>query len=158
MKPTVYIETTIVSYLTCWPSKDPLRLSHEELTRLWWSTALDRFELYTSPLVLQEAGGGDPDAAVERLKSLQGIPSLALSDEVIALAESLAQLMKLPDRARADSVHLAVAAVHGMAYLLTWNCRHLANAALADIIERACERAGLLAPRVCTPEQLMELP
>lgn len=158
MKPTIYIETTIVSYLTAWPSRDVVRLSHEMLTREWWTLAADRFELYASPLVRQEASGGDPAAAAERMKVLEGLQILAITDDAIGLAEALAAALQLPDRARADAVHVAVAAVHGMSYLLTWNCRHLANSALADTIEETCELHGVIAPRICTPEQLMEWP
>src|SRR5690349_10412027 len=105
-KPTVYIETTIVSYLTCRPSRQPLRLAHEQLTRDWWKTSTDRFGLYISRLVRQEASGGDRSAAAKRLKALRGMQVLAINDSVITLAEVLAQALKLPDRARADAVHL----------------------------------------------------
>lgn len=156
MKPTVYIETTVVSYLTAWPSRDVIRLSHELITREWWDVASRQFDLYTSDLVEQEASAGDPSAAAERLKALAGLPRLAITDAAIELAEAIATALVLPDRARPDAVHVAVAAVHGVSYLLTWNCTHLANPTFADKIERACAGAGLTAPRICTPEQLME--
>jgi predicted nucleic acid-binding protein len=156
--PAVYIETTIVSYLTAWPSRDVVRLAHEALTREWWSTAAARFELFTSELVIQEASSGDSAAAAERLKALAGLPKLTIDEAVIDLAEILATTLALPKRARADAVHVALAAVHGMSYLLTWNCRHMANATFADKIEKACESHGCLSPRICTPEQLMESP
>src|SRR5687768_1893607 len=155
-KPSVYIETTIVSYLTAWPSRDVVRLSHELLTRQWWSTAFDRFSLYTSEMVIREAAAGDSAAAAERLKVLELLPPLTMTDQVTDLSELLAHELRLPERARADAVHLAMAAVHGMTFLLTWNCTHLANMVLADTIDRTCESQGFAAPRVCTPEQLME--
>lgn len=97
------------------------------LTREWWSAAASRFTLYTSQLVLKEAGAGDPKAAAERLEALRPLPLLAITDEAIDLSEDLAGALQLPERARADAVHVAVAAVHGTSFLLTWNCTHLAN-------------------------------
>jgi len=157
MKPTVYIETTIISYLTAWPSRDVVRLSHEILTRKWWEKR-ERFELHTSEIVRLEAAAGDPSAAAERLKALEGMTILPPSATALALAERLAVDLNLPERARADAAHIALAAAHGMSFLLTWNCRHLANAALTDKIEKACSDAGLLAPRIVTPEVMMEFP
>jgi hypothetical protein len=157
-KPTVYIETTIVSYLTSWPSRHIVRMSHELLTREWWNTAPDRFELCSSELVHQEAARGDPSAASERLKALIGIELLSINPEVYDLARHLATVLALPRRAEADAVHLAVTAVHGVSFLLTWNCRHLANATMADRIEETCEKHGYKSPRIVTPEQLMGLP
>jgi hypothetical protein len=158
MKPTVYIETTIVSYLTAWPSRDVVRLSHEMLTREWWTAHRGSFQLYTSKFVIEEASRGDPDAAAERLRSLVGIPLLQAnaSSEVLALA--LVEALALPARARIDAAHVAVAAAHDMRFLLTWNCTHLANGMLTDKIERTCAASGFQAPRILTPEFLMELP
>lgn len=155
-KPSVYIETTIVSYLTAWPSRDVVRLSRELLTREWSNEQRHRFDLYTSELVRRESSAGDPTAAVERLKSLEGIPLLGVSDRGLELAKRLATALSLPMRAQADAAHLAIAAVNGMSFLLTWNCRHLANGMLTDRIERGCRDAGFAPPRILTPEQLME--
>ena len=157
MKPSVYIETTIVSYLTCWPSRNVIRLSHEMLTREWWLLAPAQFDLYTSELVHQEASAGDPAAAAERIRAISGIRLLEITPETVELAADLATALALPERARADSVHVAVSAVAGMSFLATWNCRHLANASFADKIEKACRARGYEPPRICTPEQL-EIP
>src|SRR5207237_8209066 len=124
MKPTVYIETTIISYLTAWPSRDIVRLSHEILTKRWWDER-DRFELRTSELVVAEASAGDPTAAADRLKALQGIPLLPINADAIRLSKELAQVLKLPERVNADALHIAAAAAHGIHFLPTWNCRHL---------------------------------
>ena len=157
MKPSVYIETTIISYLTAWPSRDILRLSHEILTRKWWIRR-DRFDLHTSQQVILEARAGDAQAAIDRLAALQGVPVLPLTEPAVELAQRLATLLQLPPRASADAVHIAVAAAHNVRFLLTWNCRHLANAQLTDKIEQACADAGLAAPRIVTPELLMDEP
>lgn len=158
MKQTVYIETTIVSYLTAWPSRDVLRLSHEVMTRDWWTNERHRFELRTSQMVVQEAAAGDPTAAAERLKALAGISDLAVTPAVVALAKHVAHTLKLPRRVEADAVHLALAAVHNVDVLLTWNCTHIANGSLIPRIQRACGEHGFAAPQLLTPEQLMEQP
>jgi len=158
MKPTVYIETTIVSYLTAWPSRDVVRLSHEMLTREWWAKRKPSFEVYVSDFVFDEAARGDPVAAAERLRNLADIPRLRVNSATTDLSERLATALALPHRARLDAAHLAISAVYGIAFLLTWNCTHLANGSLADRIERTCAEAGYKAPKILTPELLMESP
>jgi hypothetical protein len=158
MKPTVYIETTVVSYLTAWPSRDVIRLSHEMITREWWTNQHPLFDLYTSEFVIDEASRGDPAAAAERLNALKDIPRLPVPPGVPALSKQLAAALALPPRALADATHVAVSAVNGVSFLLTWNCKHLANGVLAARIERTCRDAGFTAPRIVTPEMLMEAP
>lgn len=156
MKPSVYIETTVISYLTAWPSRDLIRLAHQEMTRCWWDRQRPSFDLYTSQLVLIEAASGDSLAATRRLEALQGIPLLDITREVLDLGNRLIQASALPQAAERDAVHVAVAAAHGMDFLLTWNCKHLANAMLRDRIEQVCDQAGVRAPKICTPDQLSE--
>jgi hypothetical protein len=158
MKPTVYIETTVVSYLTARPTKDIVRLSHEIITREWWTHVRPNFDLYTSVFTTNEASEGDPGAAAERLRALQDVSLLPTTTDVVMLAKQLERALSLPPRARIDAAHVAIAAVNGIAFLLTWNCRHLANGSLADRIERTCVGAGFVAPRILTPELLMGLP
>jgi len=155
MKPSVYIETTVISYLTAWPGRDLIRLSHEVLTRDWWQDVRPQFDVCTSELVFQEAARGDPAAAADRVRALANIPILPITSEVYKVAKELAAAMSLPTRAEPDAVHLAATACHGISFLLTWNCRHLANAILADKIQQVCQSNGLKSPRVVTPEQLM---
>lgn len=157
-KPTkqkVYIETTIVSYLTAAPSRDVVLTAHQQLTSDWWERR-DRFDLFVSEAVLQEAAGGDPSAAARRLAALQGISVLALTEPVVSLARSLVAGHAVASKAALDAVHIAVAAVNGMDFLLTWNCAHIANAATRGTIERLCRAAGFVPPVICTPEELME--
>lgn len=153
MKPRVYVETTIPSYLTAWPSRDLIRTANQQLTREWWARRA-AFDLFVSRLVLVECQSGDPTAAVERLAALVGVTVLEESEEVADLAAALALTLTLPPRAEPDAVHIAVAAVYGMQYLLTWNCTHIANAALRPRIEAACRAAGREPPLICTPAQL----
>jgi hypothetical protein len=156
VKPTVYIETTIVSYLTCRPSKEIIRRSHEMITGNWWSKHRSAFECYTSDFVIDEASRGDKDAAAKRLEVLDGLPKLPVNDDALALAQRVVLAIALPQRARLDAAHVAMAAVHNMDFLLTWNCTHLANGVLAAKIERACETAGFRSPRILTPELLVK--
>src|SRR5229473_3407153 len=141
MKPTVYVETTIASYLTAWPSRDLVRAAHQQITREWWAQR-DGFELYSSRLVVQECQAGDAQAAADRLAALAGIPLLEQEVAVAELAEALLRDVPLPAKAAADALHIATAAAHGMVYLLTWNCTHLANVSLRPRIEAVCRAAG----------------
>ena len=156
MKPKVYLETTIVSYLTARPSRDLITAAHQQITQQWWHTQPARFDLFVAPPVMQEAQAGDPDAAARRLAALQDIPLLTLSEEAPGLAQALITPGPLPANAVVDALHIAIAAVNGMQYLLTWNCTHLANAAIRSDIEDVCRARGYEPPVICTPEELME--
>lgn len=155
MKFKVYIETTIPSYLTAWPSRDLVKAAQQQATREWWQTR-GRFDLTVSQLVIEEAGGGDPRAAEERLAVLEGLPVLRISEEALALAGRLVNEGPLPEKASADALHIALAVVGGVEYLLTWNCRHIANAAMRNKIEEVCRSSGYKPPIICTPVELME--
>ena len=135
-RPPVYVETMIPSYLTAWPSRDLIRAAHQQITREWWSKR-GEFELYISQLVVRECEAGDTEAAGDRLESIAGLQVLAQNPAVEALAQILLTAVPLPGRAAGDALHIATAAVHGMDYLLTWNCTHIANAALRGRIESA---------------------
>lgn len=155
MKSRVYLETSVVSYLTALPSRDLVQAAHQQVTREWWNRR-DRFVLYVSQAVLDEAARGDVEAAARRLTALQGIQALAVTAEVSDLAERFIRENAMPAKAAIDAVHVAVAVVNGMDYLLTWNCTHIANAAIRSKIERICREAELQPTVICTPEELME--
>lgn len=123
------------------------------MTREWWDRRA-AFDLFVSPQVLLECQAGDPTAAAERLNALVGLPLLDQNDEVADLAAALLRDVPLPARAGADAVHIATAAVHGMQYLLTWNCAHIANVTLRPRIEAVCRAAGYEPPLICTPQEL----
>jgi hypothetical protein len=150
----VYVETTVISYLTAWPSRDVVVLGQQQTTREWWDKDREKFDLYTSQLVIQEAGAGDEQAARERLEPLATLPALAVSPEATALAKRLLDDGAFPDKAAVDALHVAIAATNGMDYLLTWNCRHLANATMRLLIEDVCREAGFEPPVICTPYEL----
>lgn len=154
MKPTVYIETTVPSYLTAWPSRDVGRAGEQQVTRDWWARR-SGFELRVSSLVLLECGAGDPEAAALRLAALDGVPVLAQTPEADTLAETFLREVPLLARAAADALHIAVAAVSGVSFLMTWNCTHIANATLRPRIEALCRQAGYEPPVICTPQELL---
>jgi hypothetical protein len=155
MKPTVYIETSIPSYLTARPSTDIRAAGWQQLTYQWWEDERPKYDIFISELVIAEASQGHPDAAQRRLKSLENIPELAIDQEIGELASSIMVGGGIPVSSEADALHVAVAAVHRMDYLLTWNCRHINNASTKPIIRKLCEKSGLFCPEICTPLELM---
>ena len=155
VKPRLYLKTTVPSYLTAWPSRDLIRAGHQQITREWWAHRRSDFEIFVSQLVIDEAGAGDAVAARERLAVLADVALLDLTGEVDALASALVTSLALPAKAATDAAHIALAAVHGMHFLLTWNCAHIANAEMAVAIESGCRDHGFVAPVICTPEELM---
>jgi hypothetical protein len=156
VKPKVYLETTVPSYLTAWPSREVVVAAHQHTTRQWWETRRHDFELFASQFVIDEASLGDPEAATRRLGILTELLLLEPSNSVYELAEELVKRVPLPVNAVADSLHIAIATVNGMDYLLTWNCAHIANAELRARIETVCRNAGYDPPVICTPEELLE--
>lgn len=155
MKKSVYIETSIPSYLTARPSRDVRAAAWQQITAQWWDEARDQYELFTSALVITEASDGHPDAAARRLEALQGIAELVIDKEIQAFSEKLIAEGGIPEVAKADALHVAVAAVHGMDYLLTWNCRHIDNAARKPVIRAICAASGYSYPEICTPMELL---
>jgi hypothetical protein len=151
----VYLEPTIPSYLTSRPSRDLIIAGHQQLTREWWENRRDTFQLFLSQLVIDEAGAGDPAAARERLKTLRDLPLLDITPEVTELASRILDSGTIPSEAAADAAHIAIAAVHGMAFLVTWNCVHIANATNARALALICREHGWDCQVICTPEELM---
>ncbi|MFC1713630.1 type II toxin-antitoxin system VapC family toxin [Candidatus Poribacteria bacterium] len=157
MKARVYIETTIISYLTARPSRDIVIAGHQQITHDWWSTCRENFDIVSSQLVMQEASIGDQAVAQERLSLLDAITLLDITEEALDLAQNLVASGALPQTATEDALHIAIAVTNGVEYLLTWNCRHLANAAMRVLIEGVCRLAGYEPTIICTPEELLEV-
>jgi len=151
---TVYLETTVLSYLTARPSRDLVVAGHQQITREWWETRRSSFEVYISQLVVQEAQQGDPEAAKRRLVVIDALPLLEVT-AAAALARALVDRGVIAKKSAADALHISIAAVHGIQYLLTWNMAHIANAELRPRIERVCRSEGFEPPVLCTPEELM---
>ena len=152
---TVYIETSVVSYLTSRPSRDIRVAAWQEITTQWWEQERSKYELFTSELVIAESGGGDEDAARKRLEQLQDIPALAIDDATKQFAARLIQDGGVPSEAQADALHIAIASIHGLDFLLTWNCRHIDNAATKPLIRSICAIVGYPCPEICTPLELL---
>ncbi len=156
MASSVYDETSVISYLTSRPSRDVVTAAHQQLTLDWWSNARPGFRVFVSEIVVQEASLGDPSSAKQRLAAIDGLPLLELSDNARSLAKALISDLAVPGNAAVDALHIAVAADNGIDYLLTWNCKHIANAKTRTLIERCLRSRGYDPPVLCTPEELME--
>ena len=154
MKPLVYLETSVISYLTARPSRDVITLAMQRTTHEWWRTARDKFDLVVSDLVLLEASAGDPRAAQLRLERTAAIRVALTTDASRRLTEAIMRETSLPKTAEADAAHIAIAATNRADYLMTWNLRHIAAAVHRRGIQSACGAAGLVAPTICTPGEL----
>lgn len=155
MQSSVYVETTVLSYLTARPSGDLVTAAHQRVTAEWWRTAGSRHRLVASAVVTQEARAGDAAMAALRLALLSDITLVEVTSEARDLAAALLKAGLLPSDAGADALHVAVAAVNRIDYLATWNLRHLAGAVVRRRIEHALRGRGLDPPTLCTPEELL---
>jgi hypothetical protein len=156
MKWKVYVETSVISYLTSRMSRDLIVAGHQQITQEWWNNHHDKFELFVSQPVLEEASVGDQEAAQQRLSVLVNLPLLEITEAALTLAKDLVHLGPLPQKAEVDALHIAIAVTNRVDYLLTWNCKHLANAALRRRIERVCRAQEYDPIIICTPEELQE--
>jgi len=156
MKLKVYIETTIISYLAARLSSNTIIAGRQVLTQEWWDQRRNAFDLVVSELVFQEAENGDSEVAQKRIAYINDIDSLTISDEGVLLAETLVNEDAVPRQYGEDALHIAICAVNGIDFLLTWNCKHLANATLRHKIETVVENQGYQCPVICTPAELME--
>ena len=155
-KPSVYLETTVVSYLVGWLSRDSaLVASNQELTREWWARRRHDFELFASSGVIDEVSKGERELAGQRLAHLQGVTLLEVTTEARRLAARLIRDAAIPQKAEVDALHIAVAAVHGMMYLASWNCTHIVNAITLPRVYEICRLSGYEPPFVCTPQELL---
>jgi len=154
MKRKVYLETSVISYLTARPRRKVIEAGHQHTTYLFWDKR-QAFDLFASELVLTECAAGDPKAAEKRLAALQGIPLFDITAASVALAKELIACGIIPPKAAEDALHICVATVHFADYLLTWNCRHIANPELQARIAENFRQKGLFLPFICTPEELL---
>lgn len=155
MSETVYIETSILGYLTARPSRDIVVAANIEVTREWWETRRSEFHLYSSQAVVKETSQGDTAIASQRLELLRNLSLLDLNPSVLDLAEQFLERSNLPAKADVDAVHIAAATVHGMDYLLTWNCKHIANAQIQRKLAEISLGFGYELPILCTPYELL---
>jgi predicted nucleic acid-binding protein len=154
MAASVYIESSIISYLTSRPSRDLVTAGRQAITSEWWLKSKKEYEVYISALVEEEIAGGDPMAAAKRLESVADIPSILITSEAQSLAEALVASKAVPDNSVRDALHIAIAATQGIEYLLTWNFKHINNAETKALIARVVEGDGWACPVLCSPEEL----
>lgn len=155
MKRRVYLETTVVSYLTARPSRSLVSAAHQQITIDWWETRRHDFEVVVSELVIREAEAGDPVAAKRRLEVLETLPQLLLTEEALELANAFVTQGIIPAKVAEDGLHIAVATVHEVDYLLTWNCIHIANPEIQARLAVFLGRRQRFLPFICTPEELL---
>lgn len=153
---TVYVETSIVSFLRSRPSAQLVSAARQLLTRRWWDDERSKYELVTSQYVLDESARGEKSLAEERLSILAGLLLVEIPDEIPALADELLSAAILPSNARLDALHICTASFHGIDYLLTWNCTHLANARILPGVRQFLAVRGYAVPEICTPEEMLD--
>lgn len=154
MKPIVYIESSVISYLVSRPSRDVVIAGRQAISHDWWDNHRYRFDLRVSALVEEEIGRGDPLAAERRLTIIEGIPLLSISDEAVNLANALITKGVVPENNKEDALHISVAAAQGVDFLLTWNFKHINNAEKKSAIFLLVDSFGFVCPQICSPEEL----
>src|SRR5881409_36357 len=152
----IYIESTIPSYVVARPARDLLQAARQQLTRDWWDLKRKEHELFTSQVVLEEIAGGEEAMAKERLALMAGIALVRATDDAETLTQRILDSCVLPTDADRDAAHIALATVHEMDILLSWNCRHIANAFIQAKLRKLADAAGFTLPVICTPEELLE--
>lgn len=157
MKSSVYIESSVISYLSARPSRDIVSVSRQTITSEWWKNSKDNYDLFVSPLVIEEISGGDKDAAQKRLDIITKIPSISIASEAEMVATNLVSSKAVPENSIRDALHIAIAATQGIDYLLTWNFKHINNATTRTTIIKSVTESGFLCPILCSPEELEEV-
>ena len=157
MRSSVYIETTIISYLTSKPSRDLIIAAHQRITDEWWADVRPQVDCYISPFLIDEASRGDPVYAQKRLDEVVAFAMLEVNEQIEDLAQQYFAVLQIPEKAKIDAFHLAVAAWHKMDYVLSWNCKHIASGRVQKTLQEINIRLGVHTPIVCTPEELMEV-
>ncbi|MCP4155853.1 MAG: type II toxin-antitoxin system VapC family toxin [bacterium] len=157
MKYSLYIETSVVSYLTGRLSRNLIVAAHQQLTRDWWDNSLPHFQPFISPVVLDEASKGDKEAAALRLDMLKTFPILEITPGIAKLADAYYSSLQIPQKAKADTYHMAIATWHNVDFLVTWNCKHIANGLIIKKLKELNLQLGTKSPVICTPEELMEV-
>ncbi|MYB92230.1 type II toxin-antitoxin system VapC family toxin [Candidatus Poribacteria bacterium] len=155
MKPRVYLETTVISYLVGRPSNDPTLASWQQITRQLWENYTDRFAFVISPIVLAEVSQGNPEAVQRRLEVLSHLTVLEILSEADILTQKLLDAGAVPQNFRSDAEHIAIATVHQVEYLASWNHKHIVNANKREYINQVCREAGFKPTTICTPTDLI---
>lgn len=157
MTSTVYIETSVISYATARYSRDLIIAAHQQITSDWWDESLPKYDAFVSPIVIEEISRGDSDAAQQRLDKISSFSILEVVPEIRQLADAYFDAIQIPEKARADTYHLALTALHGLDFLVSWNCKHIVNGRIKMVLEEINAEFGIRTPIICTPEELMEV-
>ncbi|AFZ51870.1 type II toxin-antitoxin system VapC family toxin [Dactylococcopsis salina] len=155
MSESVYIETSILGHLTARPTDNLILAANMKVTQDWWNEHRHSFTLYASEIVADEATKGDATIAAKRLELLQPLMFLQLTEEAFELSQAFLKQSNLPEKALIDSLHMALATIYGLNYLLTWNCKHMANAQLQRKLSEISWKLGYVLPVICTPYELI---
>ncbi len=156
MKPLVYVETSVISYLVSRPSRDLVIAAHQAVTRQWWDRAAGRFDLLISPMVQDEMAQGDPQVVRLRLAATDHFRVLPVSNEVIARVHDLRSSLGLPEKSLADVYHIAYCVAYEVDFLVTWNCAHIANPRVLRRLRDLSHDMAFFLPTIVTPDALME--
>ena len=154
MGATVYVESSVISYLASRPSRDLIAAARQTITAEWWEERRHRYEVYISVLVEDEISQGNPDAAAKRLAIVEGLPALDITDEAKAIAKDLIKQGAIPRNSEEDALHIGISAAAGMEFLLTWNFKHINNTETKAAIVKVVEAHGFVCPFLCSPEEL----
>lgn len=154
-KPKVYIETSVISYLTDKPSRDLIVAAQQEITRFWWEVEKEKYDLFISESGINEASDGDISAAKLRLSKIEAISLLDIDERVLNLTKAILSSGIIPQKATVDALHISIATVHRIDFLLTWNCKHIANANINNQLRKIITRLGYEMPVICTPNELI---
>ena len=155
MNKSVYIESSVISYLTARPSRDLVIAGHQAVAAEWWNERRLRYDVFISPLVVEEISAGDASAAEERVRVIADIPSVTIAAEAESLASALLASNAVPANSARDALHVAIAATQGIDYLITWNFRHINNASTRTMVVNVVSDFGLVCPVLCSPEELI---
>ena len=151
---SVYIESSVISYLVARQSRDIVITARQAITETWWHEQRAKFDLYISSLVVQEIERGDAEVASKRLNAVENIPLVATSSEAQNLAQDLLAQGAVPANSEEDALHIGLAASAGLDFLLTWNFKHINNAHTKSAITSVVEAHGFVCPVLCSPEEL----
>ena len=157
MKQTVYLETTVISYYTAKPSRDLIVAGHQQITTEWWEKSLPKFDCYISEFIIDEAERGDEEASKKRIDVVSQFPLLTVNDEIQKIAQTYFERLTIPEKARLDAAHLAIACYYKMDYLLSWNCKHIVSGKVRMKLQELNRIIQLHTPIICTPEELLEI-
>ncbi len=155
MNKSVYIESSVISYLTARPSRDLIVSAYQQITREWWQTELNKYQCFISDFVIDEVSRGDSEAASERLRVVKDFKKIGLNETVLNLAKEYNRVLDIPSKARLDIYHLAISVGNGMEFILSWNFKHIANAYVREILFEINGKINLRTPTICTPEELI---